>query len=45
MIREIGLRARPEVEQLLGHPVFLELVVKVRSNWRRDPKMLERLGL
>lgn len=45
MIREIGSRARPEVEQLLGHPVFLELVVKVRPKWRRDPKMLERLGL
>ena len=45
MVREIGLRARPEVEQLLGHPVFLELVVKVRPKWRRDAKMLERLGL
>jgi len=45
MIREIGSRARPEVEHLLGHPVFLELVVKVRPKWRRDPKMLERLGL
>lgn len=45
MIREIGTRARPEVERLLGHPVFLELVVKVRPKWRRDPKQLERLGL
>jgi GTP-binding protein Era len=45
MVREIGTRARPEVEALLGHPVFLELVVKVRPRWRRDPKMLERLGL
>jgi GTP-binding protein Era len=45
MIREIGSRARPEVEALLGRPVFLELVVKVRPRWRRDPKMLERLGL
>jgi GTP-binding protein Era len=45
MIREIGSRARPEVEALVGHPVFLELVVKVRSKWRRDPKQLEQLGL
>ncbi len=45
MIREIGSRARPEVEKLLGHPVFLELVVKVRPKWRRDAKMLERLGM
>jgi GTP-binding protein Era len=44
-IREIGTRARPEVELLLGHPVYLELVVKVRPKWRRDPKQLERLGL
>jgi GTPase len=45
MVREIGTRARPEVERLVGHPVFLELVVKVRSKWRRDPKMIERLGM
>jgi GTP-binding protein Era len=45
MVREIGTRARPEVEALLGHPVYLELVVKVRPKWRRDPRMLERLGL
>jgi GTPase len=45
MVREIGTRARPEVEALLGHPVFLELHVKVRPKWRRDERMLERLGL
>ncbi|MEX2613890.1 MAG: GTPase Era [Gaiellaceae bacterium] len=45
MVRQIGTRARPEVEALVGHRVFLELVVKVRPKWRRDPKMLERLGL
>ena len=44
-IREIGTRARPEVEALLGQPVFLELIVKVRPKWRRDRKTLERLGL
>ncbi len=45
MVREIGTRARPEVEALVGHSVFLELQVKVRPKWRRDPKLLERLGL
>ncbi len=45
MVREIGTRARPEVEALVGHPVFLRLVVKVRPKWRRDPQQLERLGL
>jgi len=44
-VREIGTRARPEVVALVGHSVFLELVVKVRPKWRRDPQMLERLGL
>jgi GTP-binding protein Era len=45
MVREIGSRARPEVEHLVGHPVFLEIVVKVRSKWRRDPRMVEQLGM
>jgi GTPase len=45
MIREIGIRARPEIELLLGRQVFLELRVKVRPRWRRDEAMLERLGI
>ena len=45
MVKEIGTRARPEIEALLGHPVFLELMVKVRPRWRRDQATLERLGL
>jgi GTPase len=45
MIREIGTRARPEIEALLGHKVFLELQVKVKPRWRRDERLLERLGL
>ncbi len=45
MVREIGTRARPEVDALVGRPVYLELQVKVRPKWRRDPRMLERLGL
>ena len=45
MVREIGTRARPEVEALAGRPLYLELVVKVRPRWRRDPRELERLGL
>jgi GTPase len=45
MVREIGTRARPEIEALLGHQVFLELRVKARPRWRRDETMLERLGI
>jgi GTPase len=45
VVREIGTRARPEIEALLGHQVFLELVVKVRPRWRRDEATLDRLGV
>ncbi len=45
VVKEIGVRARPEIEALLGHQVFLELKVKVRPKWRRDAAALERLGL
>jgi GTP-binding protein Era len=45
IVREIGKRARPEIEALLGHRVFLDLQVKVRPKWRRDERLLERLGL
>ena len=45
VIREIGTRARPEIEALVGHHVYLGLVVKVRPAWRRDRAMLERHGL
>jgi GTPase len=45
MIREIGTRARPEIEALVGHRVFLDLSVKVKPRWRRDERLLERLGI
>jgi len=45
MVREIGRSARPGIEQLVGHPVYLELQVKSSPRWRRNAAMLERLGL
>jgi GTP-binding protein Era len=45
VIREIGTRARPEIELLLARSVYLDLTVKVRPRWRRDEATLERLGL
>jgi GTP-binding protein Era len=45
VIKEIGVRARPEIELLLGRRIFLELQVKVRPKWRRDEALLERLGI
>ena len=43
--KQIGTRARPEIELLLGRPIYLELQVKTRPRWRRDAAMLERLGI
>jgi GTPase len=45
VVKQIGTRARSEIELVLGHAVFLELKVKARPKWRRDEAMLERLGL
>jgi GTP-binding protein Era len=45
VVRDIGTRARPEIELLLGRKVYLELRVKVRPKWRRDEALLERLGI
>jgi GTP-binding protein Era len=44
MLKEIGLLARKEIERFLEHPVYLELHVKVRENWRGDKTWLARLG-
>ncbi len=45
MLREIGTQARLEIEDLLGKKVFLENYVKVRSDWRANPRLLQELGL
>jgi GTP-binding protein Era len=45
VVREIGRKARPFVESLVGHPVYLQLQVKASPKWRRNETMLERLGL
>jgi GTP-binding protein Era len=45
MVREIGRAARPGIEQLLGHTIYLQLQVKAAPKWRRNETMLERLGM
>ena len=45
LIKEIGMRARQEIEALLGNQIFLELRVKVRQGWRQRPDELRRLGI
>ncbi len=44
-VREIGRAARPFIEQLIGHTIYLQLQVKASPKWRRNETMLERLGL
>jgi GTPase len=43
-IREIGQKARGEIEKSLGRPVYLELRVKVREKWRENEMWIRRLG-
>jgi GTP-binding protein Era len=43
-LRDVGERARREIEALLGRRVYLSLRVKVLKEWQRDPKALGRLG-
>lgn len=44
-IKDIGQKARVEIEEMLGTQVFLELWVKVRRDWTEDPALLRELGL
>jgi len=43
-LKDIGMRARADIERELGARIFLGLHVKVSKEWQRDPKLLERLG-
>ena len=44
MIKKIGMDARYDIEQLLGKKVYLELRVKVISDWRDKEQFLNQLG-
>ncbi len=43
-LKQVGTRARREIEALLGTPVYLDIRVKVAKDWQKDPKQLRRLG-
>ncbi|MEW1958082.1 GTPase Era [Kineococcus sp. NPDC059986] len=43
-LKDVGTRARRQIEALLGTRVHLDLRVKVAKDWQRDPKQLQRLG-
>jgi GTP-binding protein Era len=44
-LKEIGIRARREIEELLGHRCHLELFVKVEEDWRNKEQLLDEFGL
>jgi len=43
-IKQLGIQSRKRIEQFVGKHIFLELTVKVRTDWRNDPKSLDRFG-
>jgi GTP-binding protein Era len=45
MIKRIGVEARRELEAMLGGKVHLDLHVKVRRDWRDNPRLLDEMGL
>ncbi len=44
MLKEIGARARQDIEQMLGSKIYLELFVKVKEDWRNRESVLRSLG-
>ena len=44
-LKQIGMRARQQIEKLLGHRIHLELFVKVEEDWRERGHLLDEMGL
>jgi GTPase len=43
-IKRLGQSARADIEELLGRPVFLEIFVKIRPDWRKKKSLLKSYG-
>jgi GTP-binding protein Era len=43
-LKDVGVKARAEIESLLGTKVYLDLHVRIAKEWQRDPKQLRKLG-
>ena len=43
-VKEIGTRARRDIEPLLGNQIFLDLRVKVEKDWSKNPEFIKRLN-
>ena len=44
-LKEIGTRARRDIEKLVGHKVYLELFVRVEEDWRNSERALDEIGI
>lgn len=44
MMKEIGMRAREDIERLLGTKVYLNLWIKVKKDWRNQENMFKNFG-
>ena len=43
-LKKLGQTARKDIEEMLGRPVFLELFIKVRPDWRKKNNLLKSFG-
>jgi GTP-binding protein Era len=43
-LKQVGIRARRQIEALLGTRIYLDLHIKVAKDWQRNPSQLRRLG-
>lgn len=43
-LKKVGIAARKSIELFLDRPVILKLVVRVRSKWRKNARLLRQLG-
>lgn len=43
-LKDVGIQARAQIEELLGRKVYLDLHVRVAKDWQRDPRQLRKLG-
>lgn len=44
-LKQIGMRARRDIESMLGHRCHLELFVKVEEDWRDQQRLLNEMGI
>jgi GTPase len=44
-LKQVGMRARHDIEKMLGHRCHLELFVKVEEDWREREHLLDEMGI